>query len=324
MKKMLVIGAALLVLALPAIAKTDALSLIPNDAVTVGVVRLVDMRSSPLSSALFQQTDKVSSNGDAEMFLREAGLQPTNDIDVVMVATTPQTALGHNANVLIAVDGRFNVDRLTKALASRGATKKTSVYGAYYMLPNDNNSEHNGAAAFPDAHLALVGSEASVVAALRARDAGGTSFTTASGLARDLGRIDPHATAWAIVDVARVQRFADGPRVSNKTSSGEALNSALKTMTTIALWATDSGDALKLGAFGLSRDPQTLQDVEDTLRGALSAMRLAVQDKQPELVTVLRRFSVTRNDDSVTISGSVPAATFREYVNKAQREREQR
>ena len=80
--------------------------------------------------------------------------------------------------------------------------------------------------------------------------------------------------------------------------------------------ATDSGDTLKLGAFGLSSDPETLQLVEDTLRGALSAMRLAVQDKQPDLVSVLRRFNVSRTDDSVTISGTVPAATFREYVGR--------
>ena len=79
---------------------------------------------------------------------------------------------------------------------------------------------------------------------------------------------------------------------------------------------TDSGDALKLGAFGLSHDQETLQDVEDTLRGALSAMRLAVQDKEPGLVSLLRKFSVARSDDSVTISGTVPAATFREYVGR--------
>ncbi len=313
--KKLILTCAALALAIPAFAKTDALSLIPNDAVTVGVVRIADMRSSPLSSALFQQTDKVSSNGDAEIFLREAGLQPTHDIDVVMVATSPRTALGHDAEILIAADGRFTVDRLTKALITRGATKKTSAHGEYYMLPTEK-SDHNGAVAFPDGHLALVGTEAAVVAALNARAAGGTSFNTASGLARDLGRIDPRATAWAIVDVARAQRLADGPHVSARTTSGEALNSALKTMTTVALWATDSGDALKLGAFGLSRDPETLQLVEDTLRGALSAMRLAIQDKQPDLVPVLRKFNVTRTDDAVTISGSVPAATFRHYVAK--------
>ena len=316
--KRLLLTCAALALAIPAFAKADALSLIPNDAVTVGVVRLAEMRSSPLSSALFQQTDHISSNGDAEVFLREAGLQPTRDIDVVMVATAPRTALGHDAEILIAADGRFTVDRLTKALVTRGATRKTSAHGDYYLLPTEN-SDRNGAVAFPDGHLALVGTESAVVAALEARSAGGTSFHSASGLARDLGRIDPHATAWAIVDVARAQRLADGPHVTNKTTSGIALNSALKTMTTVALWATDSGDALKLGAFGLSRDPETLQLVEDTLRGALSAMRLAVQDKQPDLVSMLRKFSVTRSDDAVTISGTVPAATFRQYVNKESR-----
>src|SRR5581483_4409194 len=136
MKKML-LTCAVLALAVPAFAKDDALSLIPNDAVTVGVVKLSDMRSSPLSSTLFQQTDKVSTNGDAEVFLREAGLQPTQDIDVIMVATTPQTTLGRNADVLIAADGRYNVERLTQALISRGATKKSSAHGDYYTPPTE-------------------------------------------------------------------------------------------------------------------------------------------------------------------------------------------
>ena len=315
MKKLLLACAAI-ALAFPAFAKNDALSLIPNDAVTVGVVRLADMRSSPLSSTLFQQTDKVSTNGDAEVFLREAGLQPTRDIDVIMVATSPRATLGRDAEVLVAADGRFDVDRLTKALDSRGATRTAN--SEYFLLPN-SDGDRIGAVAFPDSHLALVGTIEAVKAALDARARGGTTFMSASGLARDLPRIDPHATAWAIVDVARAQRLADGPHVSNRTTSGAALNSALKTMTTVALWATDSGDALKLGAFGLSRDPETLQLVEDTLRGALAAMRLAVQDKQPQLVSVLRKFNVARSDDSVTISGSVPASTFREYVGKQTR-----
>ena len=317
MKKLLLTCAALL-LAVPLFAKTDALSLIPSDAVTVGVVKLAEMRSSPLSSTLFEQTDKVSAHGDAERFLREAGLQPTRDIDLVMVATTLRTPLGHDADILIAADGRFNADRLTRALVARGAEKKSSAHGTYFILPTERD-DRSGAVAFPDSHLAIIGTEGAVVEALAARASGGTSFMSAGGLARDLGRIDRGATAWAIVDVARAKRFADGPHVSSNSAPGAALNSALKTVTTVALWATDSGDALKLGAFGLSNDPETLQLVEDTLRGALSAMRLAVQDKQPDLVTVLRRFNVSRTDDSVTISGSVPAATFREYVGRQAR-----
>ncbi len=314
MKKSLLICCAL-ALAIPAFAKTDALSLIPNDAVTIGVVRLADMRSSPLSSTLFEQTDKVSTNGDAEKFLREAGLQPSRDIDVLMVATTLRTPLGHDADVVIAADGRFNAGRLIQALLSRGAEKKTSANGSYLLLPTERD-DRRGAVAFPDSHLAIIGTEGAVIEALGARAAGGTSFMAAGALSRDLSRIDPHATAWAIVDVARAKRMADGPHVSEHSTSGSALNSALRTVTTVALWATDSGDTLKLGAFGLSSDPETLQLVEDTLRGALSAMRLAVQDKQPDLVSVLRRFNVSRTDDSVTISGTVPAATFREYVGR--------
>jgi len=89
---------------------------------------------------------------------------------------------------------------------------------------------------------------------------------------------------------------------------------ATKTVSTVAIWATDTGDVVKLGAFGLSSDGETLQLLEDTLRGALSAMRLAIQDKQPDMVSVLRRFSVSRSNDSVTISGSVPSETFKKYA----------
>src|SRR5437763_2941608 len=137
--KRLLLTCAALALAVPVFAKTDALSLIPNDAVTVGVVKLAEMRSSPLSSTLFEQTDKVSTNGDAEKFLREAGLQPTRDIDVLVVATTLRTPLGHDADVMVAADGRFNATRLIQALVARGADQKNSPNGAYLLLPTERD-----------------------------------------------------------------------------------------------------------------------------------------------------------------------------------------
>jgi hypothetical protein len=311
MRLKLFLAVALLV-APAAFAKTDALSLVPNDAVTVGVVRLSDMRSSPISSTLFSQTDKVSTDGEAEKFLREAGLQPTKDIDVVVVSTSPRTPLGSEADVLVAADGRFNVDRLTKALVSRGAVAKKN----YYILP-EKNDDQPAAVAFPDAHLVLAGSERSVAAALASYAAGGTRFLGASGLGRDAARIDPHATAWAIVDVTRAQRFTGGPHIARGgTPTAEALSSAVKNVSTVALWATDTGNAVNLGGFGLTHDAETLQLLEDTLRGALSAMRLAVQDKSPEMVSVLRRFNVSRSDDAVTITGSVSADQIRTWAAK--------
>ena len=312
MKRPLLFAAALLV-ALPTFAKNDALSLIPNDAVTVGVVKLADLRHSPLSSTLFKQTDAVSSNGDAARFLEDAGLQPTKDIDVLVVATSPQTNLGNEAEVLVAADGRFNVERLSAALTKRGAVKKNG----YFVLPKEaNDNGKSGAVAFPDSHLALIGSEAAVAEALASHAGGGTTFFAASGLGREVARIDSRASAWAIVDVPRASRLTNSPHVPSKNAQAEALSSAMKNLSTVALWATDSGDALKLGAFGVAHDAETLQLIEDTLRGALAAMRLAVQDKAPDMVNVLRKFDVSHTADTVQITGSVPADTLKSFVAK--------
>jgi hypothetical protein len=317
MKKQFVAVAILaLALAPAAFASSGAMSLIPNDSVSVGVVRLADMRSSPLSAALFSQTAKISNDDDAVAFLRDAGLQPTKDVDVVVFATSPRTNLGSEADFLIAADGRFNVDRLTAALVSRGAVKKTSAHGTYFRMPEKSGETHQGVVAFPDAHLALIGSEGAVLEALASRATGGTTFATTAGLGRDMARIDPHATAFVLVDVPRAQRITGAPKLGG--GNAQALGTALKNVSTVALWATDSGDSLKLNAIGLSSDSETLGLVEDTLRGALSAMRLAVQEQSPELVSVLRKFSVSRTDSSVSISGSVPAETFKTWVAKSQ------
>lgn len=312
--------AAAALVALPALAKTDALSLIPNDAVSVGVVRVADLRTSPLSSTLFEQTDKVSANGEGDRFLEDAGLDLTKDVDVVVVSMSPRTNLGSEADFLLAADGRFNVERLTKALVARGAVQK----GAYYLLPEkeDHGNKHP-AVAFPDGHLALAGTETAVAEALADRANGGTSFLASSGLGRETSRIDTKASAWAIIDVARASRITGSPHVpaNNSSAQAQALSAAVKNVSTIALWATDTGDTLKLAAFGIARDDETLGLLEDTLRGALAAMRLAVQDKSPEMVSVLRKFNVTRSSDSVSISGSVPASELRKLTAKQRAEK---
>jgi hypothetical protein len=317
--KKLFLAVAILALALApaAFAKNDAMSLIPNDSVSVGVVRLADMRSSPLSAALFAQTAHISNDDDAVAFLRDSGLQPTKDIDVVVFATSPRTNLGSDADFLIAADGRFNVERLSSALVSRGATKKSSAHGMYFVMPQKSGETHQGVVAFPDAHLALIGSEAAVLEALASRATGGTTVATTTGLGRDMARIDAHATAFVLVDVPRAQRITGAPKMGSGTQS-QAIGAALKNVSTVAIWATDTGDSLKLSAIGLSSDSETLGLVEDTLRGALSAMRLAVQEQSPDLVSILRKFTVTRTDSSVSISGSVPAETFKTWVAKSQ------
>ena len=315
MKRFLTTAALVALGAVSAFAKNDAISLIPNDSVTVGVVRVGDLRTSPLSLILFQHTDKMSSNGEGDRFLTDAGLDVKKDVDVLVVSTAPVTTLGSEAKVLVAADGRFNVERLTNALVARGAVKKTTANGAYFVLPQSKEHDRghgDGAVAFPDSHLALLGSESAVVEALADRAAGGTTFGTASGLGREMVRIDSKATAWALVDVVRAKRLGSAATHSKRDN----FNAALKNVSTIAVWATDTGDSLKIGAFGLSHDAETLQLVEDTVRGALSMLRLAAQEKSPDMVSLLRRFNVSRNEESVTVSGTVPADTLKTFAAK--------
>jgi hypothetical protein len=303
---------AVLALAIPAMAKDDALSLVPANAVTVGMVKLADMRTSPLSSLLFEHTDKMSTDGEAEKFLTEAGLSPTKDVDVLVVATSPRTALGSEADVLVIAEGRFNAERLTAALVARGAVKKNG----YLILPEEAK-DHEGAVAFPAPSLVIAGSERAVAAALAARTSGGTGFRTRGTLGADLGRIDANATAWALVDVTRAARLTKGGTIDGgKGQAGAALQAALRSVSTMAVWAKDTGNALELGAFGLSSDAETLELLEDTIRGGLSALRLAVKDKAPEMVTVLRRFDVSRKNDSILVEGSIPAASLRDLMAK--------
>ncbi|HXG57934.1 MAG TPA: hypothetical protein VNL91_02835 [Thermoanaerobaculia bacterium] len=293
--------------------KVDALALVPNDAASVGYIRLADLRSSPLAMTLLSETDRMSCDGDAEKFLAEAGLQPAKDIDVLVLSMTPRAAFGKEADLLVAAEGRFNVARLAAALTSRGAVRKNG----YFVLPEESEDDGDRPViAFPSSSLALVGTENGVIQGLKNLAAGGTAFLTASGLGREASRIDARASAWALIDVARVTRLSRQPGIDSKQPSAQTVHAALNKVSTVALWATDGGDSLQLGAFGLARDEETLQLVEDAVRGALAAMRLAASESSPELVPVLRKFLVTRSDDSVTLTGSIPAGILRNLAAK--------
>ena len=199
-------------LALPAAARSgsdDALSLVPADAASVGVIHVADLRTSPLAARLFSDTDHISVAGDAQYFLDEARLNPKEDVDLVVAAGSPKGAGGSDGWGLVLFEGRFDPARLSAALVERGATKKSTPAGDYYLVPDrhaDASGHGSGPAgiAFASTHLVIAGSESAVVTALAQRSAGGTGFTSGAGLGRHLSRIDSGASAWALVDVTRI------------------------------------------------------------------------------------------------------------------------
>jgi len=295
----------------------DVLSLVPTDATSVGFVRVADLRTNPFQLRLFEETDKFSADGEATRFLEEAGLNLREDVDDVVVCAVSDSSI---RSTLLLAEGRFDPTRLAAAVVKRGAQPRVAPGGNYFRLSDSRGGSgaerHPGAVAFLDARTVLAGSEPAVVSALWARANGGTGFASGKGLGRELRRVDPASTAWALVDVAKWR--PSRPIRSDSPAAGVV--SALKSVTLFTFQATVQGDTLALKATGLSPDEETRGLLEDALRGLTAAWRLSAQEKSPELVAVIRKIQVSHDSEGVTISGTVPGDLLRTLTAEARKQ----
>ena len=318
MKKMLalsiVLAACGALAAAPATGTSSgALAFVPEDATSVGFIRLADLRSNPFQLRIFEETDKIAADGDGARFLEEAGLHLREDVDSVVVCTS--SADGRPGQSLVFFEGRFDPARLVAAVTKRGAHAYGVRGGSYFRLKQESGGEHGpGAVAFVDAHLIIAGAESAVVTALSNRASGGHDFASGGGLGREYHRVNPAATAWVLVDVdkwrpSRISLRGDG------ASAG--LVSALKTVSLVTFEATVEGDSLAVKGTGLSSDEETRGLLEDSLRGVTAAWRLAAQEKSPQLVAAIRKIQISHDGEGVTISGKLPGDLIRSLAASA-------
>jgi hypothetical protein len=303
--------------ALPAAARSveDGLSLLPPEAAAVGMVRFADLRSNPLGERLFRDFDGATVDGDAARFLEEAHLRLTQDVDTMTWAAIPAANGMKDGDVLVLFEGRFEPEKLAAAISARGAIARTAAGGAYFMLPEKKGSGNpgRGAVAFVSPRLVIAGTEGSVVSALDARNSGGTAFRSGQGLGRHYSRIESGASAFALIDMAKFPKAKRHHTEVNAHSSdaGKMVIGAMRSVSLLALQISTKGDAMKMTAQGLSNDEETRELLEDSLRGVLAAWRLAMQDKNPDAVSVLRKFKVSHDNEAVTITGTLPGPVVR-------------
>lgn len=298
--------------------KNDALSLVPADAVSVGVVQLSEIRTSPILGRLFDETDRITVDGDAERFLRETGLKPSEDVDTMTAALLPAETLRGDGKPLVIFEGRFDVEKIHASILKRGA-ERVMFGGASYLRLKDDSGSGEGAIAVLSSSLIVAGSEDTVKEAIVARSNGGTGFVQRGLLAAQMRHVDPSAHAWAIVDVTRAQRMADTPKWGEKQNDPRNIvASTLKSVESVVLWSREGSDELVLGARTNARDEETSQAIEDLVRGALATWRLGVSERLPELVPVIRSFKVDRDGTSVSFRGAVPGSLIREGMKRAE------
>jgi len=302
----------------------EGLSLVPSEAASIAVIRLADLRTSPLAAKLFADADHMTVDGDAARFLEETHLNPATDVDTVVVAGLAPNGSAKGGIALFT--GRFDPARLSDAAVTRGAVRNSSSAGDYFLLPHKNDAHGGGpnAVAFVSPSLIIAGSETAVVSALAARQSGANGFA-GSSLARYVSRVDRSSAVWGLVDVTRYPTARRAIAREGKSESSEpaqALIGAMKSVTLVAFQATPQADALALSATGLCSDEDTRSLLEDSLRGVLAMWRLATQEKSPELVSALRQFKVSHDNEGVTVSGVLPGSVVRSLSGKKHAQQE--
>jgi hypothetical protein len=311
--------ATFLAVAAPAASADEGLALVPTDAASVGLVRLDQLRSSALAPRIFENMDRATTQGEAARFIEEAGLDPRRDVDVIVASAIPGKQ--RKERVLVTFEGRFDPARLSAAVINRGATVRVSGSTEYYLITSEQEQETGpgrGAVAFVSRRLVVAGDQESVARALSDRQAGGSGFLSGEGLGSSLSRIDRGSSAWALVDARRFPAGRHGAS-GDGGSSGDptrALVGAMKSVTLYALEATARPEELEFAATGVTADEETRELLVDALKGVIAAWRIAASDKHPDLVPVLRRFSVESDGDAVTISGKLPASLLQTLAER--------
>ena len=92
----------------------------------------------------------------------------------------------------------------------------------------------------------------------------------------------------------------------------------MKSVSMVALEATVKSDGIAFAATGLTADAESRDLLEDALRGMLAMWRLAMQEKSPELVSVIRRFQIDNDSDGVSLRGMLPSGFLESLTAKRQ------
>ena len=316
-----------LALALPATAaKLPALvDAAPADAAAVFYADVASMRGSALASKVIDSgSHVVHCDADADDFLRDLGVDPSKDVDRVLISVRPAAGKGEPPEMLVVAEGRFDAARIGKTLAGRGATPQPVAGTTLYRLATMRTgapaegpgNEDRFVVSVPSSGRVVAGTDAEVIRALSGRS-GRSAFAPGQPLANLATLARTGSSAWFVVDTDRFVSAADRRTVSG--AKGDAVSQAVGSLSSV----TAVGGSLDLGRgvdFQLSAKADTEENaelVEDSIRGFLALWRLAAQDKAPDAVSALRKFRVERGGTTSTMSGTLSRADVEKLVSGA-------
>ncbi len=284
----------------------ELLRLVPDGAQAVVAVDSAALRAHPLVQTwLLRQHAWAATGNDLERFLRDAGLDPVRDVDVIVVAAVDA---GDTTAGVALLAGRYDPASLGAALVRRGARALAIAGTPGYQLP-DSACDGGRAVVLvqPSADLVVVGDQATVAKAL------GQPHPIPSLVAAEVaaGRLDTRAPFWMVANVpAKVRHQASDVSGRVRSEAGDAVRGVVLASGTVqrVMAQAHLDDALRLSVAALADTPENAELLRDALKGALAVTRLHVQDAAPDLVDVLRGVELGVDGTAVTGKGAISIA----------------
>ncbi|MFZ5788732.1 MAG: hypothetical protein ACOY3Y_20020 [Acidobacteriota bacterium] len=292
---------------------TDLTSRLPEDADVVLGSDAGVLRAHPLAQDWLRQhrTEWAGADTEASAFLREAGLDPTRDVDAMVVAAVTEHP---QPRWLALFAGRYDAASLGAALQKRGVARVQLGHRSAFRLRNEG-TERTALIHVSD-DLVTLGDEASVAESLAGAYRGSTLLT------REVAarHVDTTAHFWIVANVpekarpdasAEVRPEQSGPVHDALLTSGAVQHVAVQ---------VNMSDALRVQGWAVADSVDNAELLRDALKGAVAAMRLQAQSRVPELVQVLREVEIRQTGVDVSGTASIPVTLLERLLSKRQAE----
>ena len=284
------------------------LKLVMPDAKIVSGIQVQASMSSPFGKYVLSQMQ--SDDPGFQKFVADTGFDPRHDLSEILVATA---GTSDKPEFLVAGRGTFNPGKILNTASLSGGI--ISNYKGVDMLVNSHDSS-NGAIAFIESSIAVMGTQTAVQAAIDRR-------MNAPGLPADvLARVQQLATAndaW-FLSTGPISDFFAG-KVAN-----ENLNNAMNSNLMQAVLQASGGvkfsptDVL-FNAEAVTRSEKDAQALADVVRFVAGLVQLN-KDKDPkaqQVATLLDGLQLSTSQSTMKLSLSIPEPAVEKLFMTPQR-----
>jgi hypothetical protein len=232
---------------------------------------------------------------------QKTGFNPERDVDQVLIAGRPDKG---RQGGLVIVRGRFDRYKLSQAIESGGKQVTTKKHEGNPLYVFNEGQASASAVAFlgHDDDLLVMGSQASVEAAVSSHFQGGTPLKQNTALVSLLERVKPGSTFWMVGDQSLLSQMPSTVPAPGGGSGGAQLQlPALK-----ALMVTGELEpVVSVDVTGDAADAAGASQLADIVRGFVALASLQAAQK-PELKGLQNAVSVTTEQASVRLSARLP------------------